>query len=128
MFIFGQVLLQPLIGAECENVGCALLWLSHDGTNSAAVITCTVLSLESSLAENQTNSQSHDWWETFYKCVENESANIFEMRAYVSDAVKWAGLTGKASAFDVYLTNSCLRAHSFQADINISVKNKYILT
>lgn len=88
MFIFGQALLQPLIGAECENVECALPWLSHDGTNSPAVITCTVLSLESILAENQTSSQRRDRWASFYKCVENESANMFEMRAYVSDAVK----------------------------------------
>ncbi len=47
MFIFGQALLPPLIGAECENVE----WLSHDGTNSPAVITCTVLSMESILAK-----------------------------------------------------------------------------
>ncbi len=52
MFIFGQALLPPLIGAECENVE----WLSHDGTNSPAVITCTVLSVESILAKkNQTS-------------------------------------------------------------------------
>lgn len=30
MFIFGQALLQPLTGAECENLECALEWLSHD--------------------------------------------------------------------------------------------------
>lgn len=69
MFIFGQALLQPLIGAECENVECALPWLSHDGTNSPAVITCTVLSLESILAENQTGSQRRNRRASFYKCV-----------------------------------------------------------
>lgn len=88
MFIFGQALLQPLIGAECENVVCALRWLSHDGTNSPTVITCTVLSLESILTENHTHSQRCDRWASFYKCVENESTNTFEMCAYVSDVVK----------------------------------------
>lgn len=87
MFIFGQALLQPLIGAECENVECALPWLSHDGTNSPAVITCSVLSLESILAGNQTSSQRCDRWASFYNW-KNDSAVMFEMRAYVSDAVK----------------------------------------
>lgn len=60
MFIFGQALLQPLIGAECENVECVLAWLRHDGTNSPTVIACTVLSLESILPESHSGSQSHD--------------------------------------------------------------------
>lgn len=46
MFIFGQALLQPLIGAECKNVGCALSWLSHDSKSSSKLIACPVLSLE----------------------------------------------------------------------------------
>lgn len=59
MFIFGQALLQPLIGAECENVECVLAWLSHDGTNCPAVIARAVLSLESILAENPSGGGSH---------------------------------------------------------------------
>ena len=106
MFIFGQALLRPLIGAECENVECALPWLSHDDTNSPTVITCTVLSLESILAENQTNGQRRDWWASFYNCFENVFANMFKMCTYASDAVKYAGLIGKASAYDVYLKNT----------------------
>lgn len=72
MFIFGQALLQPLIGAECENVECALPWLSHDGTNSPAVITRTVLSLESISAEREKKKKDAiDGHRFLYKCAEN---------------------------------------------------------
>lgn len=66
MFIFGQALLQPLIGAECENVECALPWLSHDGTNSPAVITRTVLSLESISAERRKKKDAIDGHRFFF--------------------------------------------------------------
>lgn len=66
MFIFGQALLQPLIGAECENVECALPWLSHDGTNSPAVITRTVLSLESISDEREKKKKRRDRWASFF--------------------------------------------------------------
>lgn len=33
MFIFGQALLQPLIGAECENMSFTLVWMNHDKTS-----------------------------------------------------------------------------------------------
>lgn len=72
MFIFGQALLQPLIGAECENVECALPWLSHDGTNSPAVITRTVLSLESISAEREKKKKDAiDGHRFLHKCAEN---------------------------------------------------------
>lgn len=86
MFIFGQALLKPLIGTECENAERILPWLSHDGTNSPTLITCTVLSLESISAEYLTSGLRHNQWTLFYKCVENESANVFELLAYVGHA------------------------------------------
>lgn len=76
MFIFGQALLQPLIGAECENVECVLPRLSHSSTDSPAVIACSKLSLESVLAEkSHQQSQERDQW--FYKYVENDLRNLF---------------------------------------------------
>lgn len=33
MFIFGQALLQPVIGDECEYVSFTLAWMSHDKTS-----------------------------------------------------------------------------------------------
>lgn len=76
MFIFGQALLQPLIGAECENVECALPWLSHDGTNSPAVITRTVLSLESISAERG-KKDAIDGHRFFTNVPKISAANMF---------------------------------------------------
>lgn len=59
MFIFGQALLQPLIGGECENVDRCTTTAESRRHGPSSCIACTASSLESVLAESLTR-QSKD--------------------------------------------------------------------
>lgn len=116
MFIFGQALLQSLIGAECENVDCALPQLSHENTSGPVVITCACYLWKAFLAENQIGGPSGDQQAQLNKWVSNEFANMPEMRALVSGALNKPGSLAKR-LFTMFIsptqTHSWLNARSF---------------